>query len=113
MLKKLLGKLPASTKIKFLKEFIPVLGNIVAAGYTGYELQEGEVDFCTTIFEINRGQPGAKVLAQVCAIDAKGNVVRSKIKVYDLAALAAGLNLEPEETPGEQLTEEEYYKLDE
>jgi len=89
--------MPASTKIGFLKQFIPVLGSIIEKGYEGHELQEGEIDFCTTLFEDNRGNAGSRLLAQVCTIDHHGNVVRSKIKIYDLVALTGNLNVDDDD----------------
>lgn len=100
MFEKLLSKLPASTKIGFLKQFLPVLANIIESGYEGLELEEGEKDFCTTLFEDNRYNKkteGSRLLAQVCTIDGTGKVIRSKLKIYDLSTLIGGINLDDKE----------------
>lgn len=105
--------MPASAKMGFMKQFIPVLANIVSEGYAGLELEEGEQDFCTALFEDNRGQPGSRLLAQVCTMDKTGKIVRSKIKIYDLAALVGGLNLDAAEEADHETSNESPKQIEE
>ena len=78
--------IPKSLIKKFLPKLAESLSALISDPYSQFELEEGEADFSTELFETNRGQDDSRLICRINTINNKGERVRTKLYEYDFQA---------------------------